>query len=904
MRRTRPVLLSVLAVLLGGLAFATPAHAADADIRINELSSNNPDFVELINTGAGPVDLSGWVLKDSTDNNAYTFPAGSSIAGGQILPLRGEGVQFAFGLGNGDAVRLFNGTGTSIDAFAYPAHPPAGKSYGRCPDGTGAFAATTATLGAPNTCGPTGPPNVRINEVESNGDQVADWVELRNNESFPVNVSGWKVLDNDPAHAATPVVVPASTTIPAGGLYALYTEVGQTPGFGLGGADSATLYLPDGSTPVDSHSWTAHAATTYGRCPDGTGSFVATTTSTRGLPNACSPVRINEIESDHGAGPDWIELKNISGSAQDVGGWVLKDGNDSPVLTIPAGTTVAGGGYQVFDQLPFGLGGGDFARLFDSTGALIESYSWTAHATQTYGRCKDGLGDFVDTTAPTKGTANSCPGLDTQPWPGGQTVTYADLTGTFLQDLSGLAFDPADPDVLWAAQNKKGTLFKLVRDGANNWVPAAGWPRDPRYVDGTGAPDTEGIAVGPDGFVYLASERNNNASGVSRMSILRYDPNSAAGAVIEPSTEWNLTGLIPAAGANLGLEGVAFVPDSYLVAGAFKDQATGTTYRPATYPNHGSGLFFVAVEDTGDLIGFALGADGTAHKVATVDSGFAHLADVSFDAERGRLWAVTDDTHDGRTALLEIVDGSFVVDTAFDRPAGMPNLNNEGLAIAPQSRCVDGVKEVLWSDDGDTDGHSIRRGTIDCVPPAAQAVVFVTTPPDPSAVGGTYSPVATGGGSGNPVVLAIAAASASVCTLTGGEVRFDHVGTCTILATQAAAPGHLAGSATQEVVVGKAPIAVTTTSTSGLASLLTLRITYTSTVRSAVTGSPVAGVPVTTRIDNGAASTGCSALTNASGVATCTAGPVNLALWAPFTATAAATTDHLGGTAAGKVGLF
>eukprot|EP01032_Pedospumella_encystans_P000177 gene177-195_t len=103
----------------------------------------------------------------------------------------------------------------------------------------------------------------------------------------------------------------------------------------------------------------------------------------------------------------------------------------------------------------------------------------------------------------------------------GEAIAAGKLN-TFVQDLSGLVFDPADPDVLWAAQNKLGTLFKLTRDG-DSFVPASGWPKNPTYVGGTGAPDTEGITIGPDGFVYLASERNNAASGVSRMSILRYD---------------------------------------------------------------------------------------------------------------------------------------------------------------------------------------------------------------------------------------------------------------------------------------------------------------------------------------------------------------------------------------------
>ncbi len=194
------------------------------------------------------------------------------------------------------------------------------------------------------------------------------------------------------------------------------------------------------------------------------------------------------------------------------------------------------------------------------------------------------------------------------------------------------------------------------------------------------------------------------------MSILRYDP-AATGATLTPTSEWNLTSKIPAAGANLGLEGVTWVPDSYLVADGFVDQSTGAAYTPSSYPHHGTGLYVVAVEDTGDLHAFALDSDGTtSHLVATIDSGFPHLADVSFDPERGRLWAVTDDTHDGKTSLLKLdASGAFVVDVAYDRPVGMPNLNNEGLAIAPQSRCVAGIKEVVWADDGDTGGNSLRR---------------------------------------------------------------------------------------------------------------------------------------------------------------------------------------------------
>jgi len=946
-------------------------------VRINEFSSNNPDFIELINTGSGPVDLSGWILKDNSETNSFTFPAGTSIASGEIKPVSGESVEFVFGLGNGDSVRLFAPGAVPIDSFTYPAHPPAGKSYGRCtdgsgafvitaaatkgaanscplpagaenikvneiesdpsdlveltnigdaavdisgyrlkdnddthlftiaagttlaahgytvidvnpsfglgkgdsvrlytpdganlldsttypaethattwgrcPDGTGTFGVTASTLGTANGCGggPVEPPSVVINEVESNGDQVADWVELKNTGTTPVAVSGWKIVDGDPSHAATPVVVPANTVIPAGGYYAIYTEIAQSPGFGLGVSDSVNLYLPDGTTQVDTTTWGAHPATTWGRCSDGTGTFRDTTTSTRGLANACSPVRINEIESDLGTPGDWIELKNISAAPVDVSGWSVKDSNDASSYTLPVGTTIAANGYLVLDvaDFVFGLGGADAVRLYDASATLVESHSWTVHATQTYGRCKDGVGAFADTKAPTKGAANSCPGLETQPWPGSQSVATADLAATHLQDLSGLAFDPADPDVLWGAQNKKGTLFKLVRDGST-WVPAPGWPKDPTFPGGTGAPDTEGLTVGPDGFVYLASERDNTASGVSRMSVLRYDP-AATGTTIQPTAEWNLTSKIPAAGANLGLEGVTWVPDSFLVGNGFVDQSTTTAYDPADYPTHGSGLYFVAVENTGDLHAFALDGDGsTSHLIATIDSGFPQVADVTFDAERARVWAVTDDTHDGKASLLKIEAGAFVVDVAYDRPVEMPNLNNEGLAIAPQSRCVDGEKEVLWSDDGDTGGFSLRRGTISCTEPAAQEVVFTSDAPVGAVVGQTYLPTASGGGSGEPVVITVDGASAGVCTLDGDTVTFDHAGTCSLVAHQAAAQGYLAGSAAQDVVVGKAAssVAVAVTPTTVVATVTTTSGASTAgSVEFTVDGSAVGTAPV------------------------------------------------------------
>lgn len=739
-----------LALSAGALAtYATSPAAADAttDVKVNEISSSGTDFIELTNIGTTAVDLSGWVLADNSAKrfriaDGTTLPAGgfaSFTVDDATNPLGG------FGLGNGDDARVFLPDGTTlVDAHTYPAHATA--SWGRCPDGTGAFVQTTAlTAGAANACpSASDPRDVRLNEVESNGDTVGDWVELTNTGSAPADVSGWKVKDSG---AGNPfAVVPSGTVIAPGGFYALYTEF-PAPGFGLGVDDTVTLYQADGTSKVDEYGWSGgHAATTYGRCPDGTGAWQVTTVATRGAANACSPVRVNEVSSSP---EDWVELVNLSAAPVDVTGWVLKDSTDTNPATL-AGTVPARGHLVVEGTLP-GLGSADSVRLLDTSGSLIDSYAWTAHGVPTYARCADGVGAFTTSAAATKGAANDCPGLDTEPWFGSQDVATSDLAATFAQDASGIVFDPADPTgaTLWVAQNKAGTLWRMTRNGST-WEPAAGWAggRAPRYADGTGAPDTEGITIGPDGAVYLAAERDNSASGVSRNTVLRYDPGTSMNA----TDEWDLTSLLPGVGANLGLEGITWIPDSALTAAGFRDESRSAPYAPADYPGHGTGLYAVAVEGTGLVYVVALAQTAatqeSARLVATIDpqlvtkAGPKAAMDLAWDPEDSLLRVLCDDSCDGTSVAMGVTAGAFGVTHAYDRPLGMPNLNNEGIAFAPQSSCRAGVKEVVWSDDGDTDGHSLRSGTVPCqaLPTTPTTPSVPVTPSTPTAPTTPISP--------------------------------------------------------------------------------------------------------------------------------------------------------------------
>ncbi|MEO6598509.1 MAG: hypothetical protein ABIQ16_01460, partial [Polyangiaceae bacterium] len=179
---------------------------------------------------------------------------------------------------------------------------------------------------------------------------------------------------------------------------------------------------------------------------------------------------------------------------------------------------------------------------------------------------------------------------------------------------------------------------------------------------------------------------------------------------------------LPKTGANLGLEAIAWVPDTYLVASGFIDESKKTPYVPANYPDHADGIFFVGVEGSGMIYGFALNhTSSTFTRVATIESGNDAIMDLSFDREVGYLYAVCDDTCDGRINLLAIdtrvgsaTQGTFIIRRGLERPSSMPNLNNEGFTITTESTCQAGFKSVFYAEDGSTNGHAIRRDSLPC----------------------------------------------------------------------------------------------------------------------------------------------------------------------------------------------
>jgi CheY-like chemotaxis protein len=194
----------------------------------------------------------------------------------------------------------------------------------------------------------------------STGGSPGDWIELVNTGTAAIDVSGWIVKDDNNSHTYK---IGTKTSIAAGAFLALDVE----SSFGLGSSDSARLFQADGSTLADSYVWTDHAATTFGRCADGTGAFSTTAAPTKGAPNACGT----------GGGTTWpggtavtiadasnVFGENLSGLSFESEGvlWAVDNGPGRLYRLVPNGATWRtdpAGGWASGKALHYAGGSGD-----------------------------------------------------------------------------------------------------------------------------------------------------------------------------------------------------------------------------------------------------------------------------------------------------------------------------------------------------------------------------------------------------------------------------------------------------------------------------------------------------------------------------------------------------------------
>ncbi|MDV8001777.1 lamin tail domain-containing protein [Rhodococcus sp. IEGM 1408] len=422
-------------------------------------------------------------------------------------------------------------------------------------------------------------------------------------------------------------------------------------------------------------------------------------------------VVINEVESNGDAVGDWVELANLdTEQAVDISGWTLVDGDaEHDPIVIPEGTTIESGGYwSIYTDVDpdyFGLGGNDSVVLRDAGGELADSTTWSGHSPTTWGRVPDMTGGFAVTGESTRNARNVAAveenPVAASPWPF-DPLTIApvaldgdsagNVAGDFAgDDMSGV--DIAADGAAHVVNNGTGTLYVLDYDrAANTYSVAQSFVL--KYPDGSGLPDSEGVTVGPNGALFVATERNNDASSTSRPSVLRFAlPTDRDSGTLVATDEYSLSSLTGQIGANAGLEAIEYLPEAF------------------------GGAFAVGVEGTGKVHFVQLGAGGAVTEVQTYTSPFTGVMALDYDEVAGVLRVLCDEVCEGRSLEMAFDGTEFVTDgTLYARPAGMANLANEGFAAHRETvECTlggaTGTAErarFLWADDAAADGAGLR----------------------------------------------------------------------------------------------------------------------------------------------------------------------------------------------------
>ncbi|MBM3846255.1 MAG: hypothetical protein FJ405_08220, partial [Verrucomicrobia bacterium] len=169
-------------------------------VKINEIMANpgigQTDFVELFNTTAAEIDLSGAFLSDSPSTNKFQIPPGTRIpARGRVSFTEAE---LGFGLSSGgETLFLVNASNTRVIDAVRIFGSSRGVSQGRSPDGEGPLhELTTSTPGTANSGRLRR--DIVINEImyaPVSGDNDDEFIELYNRGNQDVSLAGWRIAN-------------------------------------------------------------------------------------------------------------------------------------------------------------------------------------------------------------------------------------------------------------------------------------------------------------------------------------------------------------------------------------------------------------------------------------------------------------------------------------------------------------------------------------------------------------------------------------------------------------------------------------------------------------------------------------------------------------------------------------
>lgn len=218
---------------------------AQEKVFINEfLIDPQPQKVEIINIGSQSADISSWIIDDDGGSSSFfTIPENTVLEANSCLVFQEN---FYLNKSSKDTLRLINKKGDLIDFYSYQSSPGTNISFSRLPDGEGNWATSEPNFGFFNndktlclnqtptltptpvltlTYSPTLTPtssqlsliltptptldlisydNIFISEVMVNpsADQK-EWVEIYNNNDFPVFLSDWYLDDLENAGSSS-----------------------------------------------------------------------------------------------------------------------------------------------------------------------------------------------------------------------------------------------------------------------------------------------------------------------------------------------------------------------------------------------------------------------------------------------------------------------------------------------------------------------------------------------------------------------------------------------------------------------------------------------------------------------------------------------------------------------------
>lgn len=353
-------------------------------IRINEIFADNKtnvftdgsisDWVELVNSGAAAVNLSGYSLTDATATpRKWVFPEGVTLQPNEYLVVLLDSSRPAsttatpilnagFGVrATGDQVELYAPGVTPVLEDSVRFGPQAANyTIGRIPSISGEFTLTAATAGAANVQQPLGSSaTLRINEWMASPTSGSDWFELYNPDPLPVQLSGLHFRDS--GNVPSPVAPLSYIGTGLDGFLEIVADNSTDDNevdFGLSAnGDTIGLFRSDNSQIDRVEFGPQQESVSQGRLPDGSGSILNLTIPTPGDSNLIryEGLVVNELLS-HTDPPfeDAVELYNTTSAAIEISGWYLSDSrNDLKKYRIPNGTSVPAQGFLVIYENQF-----------------------------------------------------------------------------------------------------------------------------------------------------------------------------------------------------------------------------------------------------------------------------------------------------------------------------------------------------------------------------------------------------------------------------------------------------------------------------------------------------------------------------------------------------------------------